>query len=87
MSTDTPWYSQFDSVFWLTLSVGLFGCFGVTLRYCIKSKCSDCNLCYGLIAIKRDTQAELQESEFELEHGVVPSQVEIQHTPRSGLNI
>jgi hypothetical protein len=64
------WYDTFDSVFWLSLSVGLFGFLGIALRYCIKSKCTDCNLCFGLLQVKRDAHAELEESEFEIEHNV-----------------
>ena len=78
-------WDNFNSVFWLSLSVGIFGCSGVVLRYCIKSKCSDCSLCFGLIEIKRDTAAELQESEFEIEHGIRPEQ--LQQTPRSNISI
>jgi len=81
----SEWYSTFNSVFWLSLSVGIFGCSGVVLRYCIKSKCSDCSLCYGLIEIKRDTQAELQESEYEIDHGIRPDP--IPQTPRSNISI
>ena len=66
------WITVFDATFWLSLSVGLFGFMGIAVRYCIKSKCTDCNLCFGLIQVKRDTQAELEESEFEIEHGVAP---------------
>jgi len=66
------WITVFDATFWLSLSVGLFGFMGIAVRYCIKSKCTDCNLCFGLIQVKRDTQAELEESEFEIEHGVTP---------------
>jgi hypothetical protein len=64
------WYDTFDSVFWLSLSVGLFGFLGIALRYCIKSKCTDCNLCFGLLQVRRDTKSELEESEFEIEHNV-----------------
>jgi hypothetical protein len=66
------WIKVFDATFWLSLSVGIFGFMGILLRYCIKSKCTDCNLCFGLIQVRRDTQAELEESEFEIEHGVQP---------------
>ena len=78
-------WDNFNSVFWLSLSAAAFGFFGIALRYCIKSKCSDCSLCFGMIVVKRDTQAELHESECELEHGIRPEP--IPQTPRSNLNI
>ena len=68
----SDWITVFDSTFWLSLSVGFFGFLGLALRYCIKSKCSDTSCCYGMISIKRDTQAELEESEFEYSHGIPP---------------
>ena len=64
------WFDTFDSVFWLSLSVGIFGFCGLCIRSCLKSKCSDTNVCWGLLEIKRDTQAELEENEFAIEHGL-----------------
>lgn len=47
-----------------TLFVGVLG---VLIRYGFKSKCSDVNICCGLLQIKRDTGAEVQAERNELE--------------------
>jgi hypothetical protein len=47
-----------------TLFVGVLG---VLIRYSFKSKCSDVSLCFGLLKIKRDTEAEVQAERNELE--------------------
>ena len=65
-------WDNFNSVFWLSLSAGVFGFFAIALKSCLKSKCSDTDLCFGMIKIKRDTASELEESEFEIEHGIGP---------------
>ena len=36
----------------------LFGCFGVVIKYCLKSRCDTINLCYGLISVHRDVKIE-----------------------------
>ena len=48
----------FNSVFWLSITSMVLGSFAITLKYCLKSKCSETNLCYGLINFKRDTKIE-----------------------------
>ena len=42
------------------------------LVYAIKSKCSKCNLCFGLIQIERNVEVELEEEKIELENGINP---------------
>lgn len=44
------------------------GILGLSIRYCFKSKCEDVTLCFGLIKIHRDTEAEVQAQELELKH-------------------
>ena len=48
----------FNSVFWLSISSMILASFGVALKYCLKSKCSETNLCFGLVRIKRDVEIE-----------------------------
>jgi hypothetical protein len=38
----------------------------------IKSKCSRCSLCFGLIDIHRDVALEVEEEKFEIEKGLKP---------------
>ena len=52
------WINTFDGVFFITISTLLFGCFGLSIRYCLKSRCDTINLCYGLISVHRDVKTE-----------------------------
>ena len=63
--SDEIW-NTFDAVFWITISTLVCGSFGLVIRYCLKSKCDNVNLCCGLIAIHRDIPSELKELELEL---------------------
>ena len=66
----SDWYLTFNAVFFLSLGTIVFGGVGVLLSFCLKSKCSDCvvyskDSCFYL---KRDVQAENDESKMKLEH-------------------
>lgn len=50
-----------------TLFIGMIG---LLIRYGFKSKCTDVSMCCGLIAIKRDVNAEIEEEKMELEHNI-----------------
>ena len=52
------WINTFDAVFFITISTLLFGCFTLSIRYCLKSRCDTINLCYGLISVHRDVKIE-----------------------------
>ena len=63
---------NFDGTFWLSLTGIIVGFASGALIYCIKSKCSKCSLCFGLINIERDVKTEADEERFEIEHGINP---------------
>jgi hypothetical protein len=63
-------YPGIDGVFFLTIATISVGFFGLVIRYCLKSKCKHCSLCFGLITIERDTHTERIELHDQLEHGV-----------------
>ena len=63
------WYQTFDGVFFLTISSLVFGCFGLVIIYCLKSKCDNINICYGLITVHRNVELETEEEMRELEMG------------------
>ena len=48
----------------------LVGAFGLGIKYCLKSKCSDLSLCCGLINVKRNVELEKELEEKELELGI-----------------
>jgi hypothetical protein len=52
------WVNTYDAVFFLTISTLLFGCFGVLIKYCLKSRCDNVNLCFGCVNIHRDVETE-----------------------------
>ena len=69
MSFDT---NEFNSTFWLS-ALGIITAFiSGALVYAIKSKCIQCDLCFGAISIKRDVRAEIEEEKFEIENWINP---------------
>jgi len=57
------WFSTFDGVFFLSVASLFFGSVSLMVRYCLKSKCDDINLC-GFIKVHRDISAEIKEFEI-----------------------
>jgi hypothetical protein len=61
---------ELNGTFWLS-------CIGIITRfisgalvYAIKSKCIECNICWGILTVKRDVNVELQEEKLEIENGI-----------------
>jgi len=63
-------WETFDAVFWITISTLVCGSFGLVVRYCLKSKCDNINICYGLINVHRDVKLEVEEEMKEIELGI-----------------
>lgn len=63
-----PWYKEFGNAFWITLAGILTGCVGMAIKAANKSKCSTVKL--GCFECTRDTRAETEIEEFNVEHGV-----------------
>lgn len=66
----SDWYTEFNAVFWITISTLVCGSVGLVVRFCLKSKCEDVNLCYGLLHVKRDVKLEVEEELKEMELGI-----------------
>jgi hypothetical protein len=64
------WINTYDAVFFVTISTLLFGCFGIVIKYCLKSKCDNIKLCCGLIQIHRNVELETQEEMKAMELGI-----------------
>jgi hypothetical protein len=64
------WINTYDAVFFVTISTLICGSFGLVVRYCLKSKCDEVNLCFGLIKVHRDIKAEIELEEKEIEAGL-----------------
>ncbi len=52
------WIEIFDGTFWITIATIFTGSLALTVKYCLKSKCTQVNLCCGLINIHRDVELE-----------------------------
>ena len=63
------WIETYDGVFFISLATILVGAFGVSVKYCLKSKCEHFSLCFGLIKVDRRVDLEVQEEIRELELG------------------
>jgi len=63
---------EFGGTFWLTITGVISAFISGALVYAIKSKCSRCSLCFGLIDIQRDVALEVEEEKFEIEKGLKP---------------
>jgi len=66
----TEWIDTYDAVFFVTISTLICGSFGLVVRYCLKSKCDEVNLCFGLIKVHRDIKSEIELEEKEIEAGI-----------------
>ncbi len=64
--------NEFGGTFWLTITGVISAFISGALVYAIKSKCSRCSLCFGLIDIQRDVALEVEEQKFEIEKGLNP---------------
>jgi hypothetical protein len=64
------WIQTYDAVFFISLATILVGAFGVSAKYCLKSKCEHFSCCYGLFTIDRRVDLEVQEEIRALELGI-----------------
>ena len=62
--------TQYNSTFWITMTGLILTFVSGTLFYCLKSKCKNCSICFGLITIERDVDAENDEEKMELDHNL-----------------
>jgi hypothetical protein len=44
-----------------SLSIAGLGFFGLVVRYCFRSKCSEVSCCFGLLKFERDIEHEIAE--------------------------
>jgi hypothetical protein len=66
--------NQFGGSFWITITGLLLTFIGTIATFCLKSKCKSCSICFGLIKVERDVQAEIDEERLEIENGINPFQ-------------
>jgi hypothetical protein len=82
------WTSHFDGIFFLSLASLIFGFLGLSVRYCLKSKCETFNACCGLIHIERRVDLEVQHELAQLELGNQENEeIQTKNTPNKKKNI
>ena len=64
------WIEIYDAVFFITIGTLLFGCIGLSIKYLLKSKCDNVNLCYGLIKVHRNVKVEEELEMKKIELGI-----------------
>lgn len=70
-----------DGVFFISVLTILSGSFGLAVKYCLKSKCEDINLCFGLFKVKRRVDLEVQEEISKMELGIIEEPKNISPKP------
>jgi hypothetical protein len=53
--------TQFNGTFFITMAGIIVGFLGLIVKVCLKSKCKTRSLCFGLVKLDRDIQAEIEE--------------------------
>jgi len=62
--SDEPWYTEFNSEFWILISGSILGFMGLMLQAILKSRCKECS-CLGFKCI-RDVAPPGQEPTLDL---------------------
>lgn len=62
------WIREFNGVFFLSMATILAGSFGLSVRYCLRSKCEHFSMLCGLIKIDRrvDLETSVEMKQLEL---------------------
>jgi hypothetical protein len=60
----------FSEIFWSSVVTTASGILLACLAACYKSKCSNINLCFGMINLKRDTSIEMVEDLKEMDNTI-----------------
>jgi hypothetical protein len=66
----SDWTQEYNGAFFLSLATMFFGFLGLTIKYCLKSKCEDINICG--IHIQRRVDLEVEEEKYEIDHAAKP---------------
>jgi hypothetical protein len=71
------WTDTFNDVFWITIGTLTFSFFGVVLKSCLKSKCDNTNLCWGMVSIHRRVELE---DDVEMQNSVKKQESQVNAT-------
>ena len=70
----------YDGVFFISISTIIVGFLGLSVRYCLKSKCERFSCCFGLFEIQRRVDLEVQEELAQIEMGISEHEEEVKTT-------
>lgn len=87
LSTTPPLYlfpktmdsNQFGGTFWITIAGMTLGFLATAGIYCLKAKCNQISICWGLLKVQRDVDAEVEESANQLQYGINPYEFQSQN--------
>jgi len=65
-----PFYTTFGEAFFISVGTMIVGLIGLSIKYCLKSKCEHFALCCGLITIDRRVDLEVEEELKQMELGL-----------------
>lgn len=80
------WMTVYDGVFFISIATILAGSFGLSVRYCLKSKCEKFSVCFGLFEINRRVDLEVQEELAQIEMGIVDDEVHTEQPKKNPNN-
>lgn len=64
------WIDTYDSGFFITLATLFVGFLGLCTKYCLRSRCENISICYGLMTVHRNVELESREEMKQLELGI-----------------
>jgi len=79
----SDWMLTYDGVFFISIATLITSIIGLSIRYCLKSKCEHFSLCFGLIKIDRRVDLEVQEELAQLEMGITDDEPTTQQPTQS----
>lgn len=77
-----PWWSEFNSAFWITLATILTGSIGLAIKFCLKSKCENISCCWGGLVIHRNVELEQEEEMKAMEMGITRQDSNLNTPPK-----
>jgi len=81
------WTDTYDGIFFLSLASLLVGVCGLSIKYCLKSKCEHFALCCGLIAIDRRVDLEVAEEMKKIELGMDTKEDDDDEEGKAGMTL
>ena len=78
----SSWMNTYDGIFFITVLTILTGFCGLAIKHCLRSKCENLNICFGLVQIERRVDLEVEEEMKQMELGIRLEEEKIEHSPK-----